>query len=310
MSIPYIGDFAEDEEIYHYFNTFDSNDPAASVTITNLASTDLYVHKDGVDSTETTVGATVDIDFDTQTGIHKVTVDTSADVFYATGSDYMVRMEGTTVDGATINAALFTFSIENRYTRGTDSAALASNYTSARAGYLDNINGHTAQTGDTYALANGATGFVAIDTVVDAVAADLANGTDGLGALKTLIDAVQSTADAVETDTQDLQTQIGTDGAGLTDLGGMSAGMQAEVNAEVDTALDTSIAELGVAAPTATPTVRTALMLLYMALRNQTITQTSGTDALEIYNDAGTLIAKKLLTDDSSDYTEDKMTSG
>jgi hypothetical protein len=52
---------------------------------------------------------------------------------------------------------------------GTDNAALASDYTSARAGYLDNINGHTAQTGDTYALANGSTGFVAIDTVVDAI---------------------------------------------------------------------------------------------------------------------------------------------
>lgn len=35
--------------------------------------------------------------------------------------------------------------------RGTDGAALASNYTAARAGYLDNINGHTAQTGDSFA---------------------------------------------------------------------------------------------------------------------------------------------------------------
>lgn len=35
--------------------------------------------------------------------------------------------------------------------RGTDNAALAANYTAARAGYLDNINGHTAQTGDSFA---------------------------------------------------------------------------------------------------------------------------------------------------------------
>ena len=81
----------------------------------------------------------------------------------------------------------------------------------------------------------------------------------------------------------------------------------ANINAEVDTALDTAISELGVAVPTATPTVRTALMLLYMALRNKTVVQTSGTDALEIYNDAGTLITKKLLTDDGSDYTEAEM---
>ena len=67
---------------------------------------------------------------------------------------------------------------------------------------------------------------------------------------------------------------------------------------------------MGVAQPTATPTVRTALMLLYMAMRNQLKTQTSGTDALEIYNDAGTKIASKALTDDGSDYVEDKMISG
>lgn len=82
------------------------------------------------------------------------------------------------------------------------------------------------------------------------------------------------------------------------------------INAEVDTALDTAMSELGVAAPTATPTVRTALMLMYMALRNKLVVQTAGTDALEIYNNAGTLIAKKLLTDDGSDYTEDEMISG
>ena len=75
----------------------------------------------------------------------------------------------------------------------------------------------------------------------------------------------------------------------------------------VNDILDTAIPELGVAAPTATPTLRTGLMLLYMALRNKLVVQTSGTDALEVYNDAGTKIASKLLTDDSSDYTESKM---
>lgn len=80
-----------------------------------------------------------------------------------------------------------------------------------------------------------------------------------------------------------------------------------DVLTQVNAALDTAISELGVAAPTATPTLRTGLMLLYMALRNKTIVQTSGTDALEIHNNAGTLITKKLLTDDGSDYTEAEM---
>ncbi len=99
---------------------------------------------------------------------------------------------------------------------------------------------------------------------------------------------------------------IGAAGAGLTDLGGMATGMKAEILVEANAALDTAISELGVAAPAITPTVRTALMLMYMALRNKLVVQTSGTDALEIHNDAGTKITQKLLTDDGSDYTEAK----
>jgi hypothetical protein len=79
------------------------------------------------------------------------------------------------------------------------------------------------------------------------------------------------------------------------------------VNAEVDTALDTAISELGVAAPAAEPGLRDAVMLMYMAMRNKLVVQTSGTDALEIYNDAGTKIASKALSDDGSDYTEAEM---
>jgi len=59
-----------------------------------------------------------------------------------------------------------------------------------------------------------------------------------VNANETKIDAVQTTADNIETDTQDIQTQIGTAGAGLTDLGGMSTGMKAEVEAEATDALN------------------------------------------------------------------------
>jgi len=86
-----------------------------------------------------------------------------------------------------------------------------------------------------------------------------------------------------------------------------NAAWDTEVESEVNDALDTAIAELGVAAPTATPTVRTGVMLMYMALRNKLVVQTSGTDAIEVYNDAGTKIASKLITDDGADYTEAEM---
>lgn len=64
-------------------------------------------------------------------------------------------------------------------------------------GAVGSVTGHTPQTGDTYALANGAQGFAAIDTVVDGIQTDLSNGTDGLGALKTLIDAIQTEVNKV-----------------------------------------------------------------------------------------------------------------
>lgn len=47
-----------------------------------------------------------------------------------------------------------------------------------------------------------------VSTAVSGIQTDLDNGTDGLGALKVLIDAVQATADAVEVDTQDIQSRL------------------------------------------------------------------------------------------------------
>ena len=94
----YLGDFSEDQTVYIPFNTFSSNDPSASVTITNLLAADIKVHKDGSVTDIVTDGATVAIDFDTVTGNHLITIDTSASADYSIGSDYLVRIEGTTVD--------------------------------------------------------------------------------------------------------------------------------------------------------------------------------------------------------------------
>lgn len=106
--------------------------------------------------------------------------------------------------------------------------------------------------------------------------------------------------------TGDPFARIGALGAGLTGIP-WNAAWDAEVQSEVDDALNTAISELGVAAPTATPTVRTALMLMYMALRNKLDVQTSGVDAIEVHNDAGTQICSKAITDDGLDYSEAKM---
>lgn len=69
---------------------------------------------------------------------------------------------------------------------------ITGNITGNLSGSVGSLTGHTVQTGDTYALAAGATGFAAIDTVVDTILADSnelqtdwANG----GRLDTLLDA-------------------------------------------------------------------------------------------------------------------------
>ena len=110
--VPYYGDFGEDDTVNIPFNTFSSDDPSASVTITDLADADIKVHKDAHIDQIVTDGATVVINFDGITGNHMINIDTSVDAAYATGSEYQVRMEGTTVDGATINAWIGAFSIE------------------------------------------------------------------------------------------------------------------------------------------------------------------------------------------------------
>ena len=115
----YQGDYAEDATVYIMFNTFTSNDPSASSTITDFINTDVHIHKDnGLTQRNNAAGITVSVDFDGITGSHMIVIDTSDDTvggFWVTGSDYFVRIEGTTVDGATINAVVGHFSIENRF---------------------------------------------------------------------------------------------------------------------------------------------------------------------------------------------------
>lgn len=112
MSVPYYGDFAEDDTVLIPFNTFSSDDPSASVTMTTLIDSDIKVHKDGSTDEIATDGASVAINFDSRTGAHLITIDTSADAAYSTGSEYAVMIEGATVDGGNVTAWVGSFSIE------------------------------------------------------------------------------------------------------------------------------------------------------------------------------------------------------
>ena len=100
------------------------------------------------------------------------------------------------------------------------------------------------------------------------------------------------------------------DGNVTGSIGSLAAQAKTDVLAEINTALNTTVAELAQGVPAKNPTIRTGMMLMYMALRNKLDVATVATDTLEVHNDAGTRIAQKLLTDDGADYSEAKMTSG
>lgn len=138
----YQGDVLAGQTLRWTFNTQLNGAP-----ITLGGSPSLAAYKDG-NTTESTAGLTITVDFDGKVGTHLVVVDTSADgTFYSSGSDFALLLAGTpTVNGTSVvGITVGEFSIQHRYMRGTDSAALAitalstATWTGARAGYLDNL---------------------------------------------------------------------------------------------------------------------------------------------------------------------------
>lgn len=102
-----------------------------------------------------------------------------------------------------------------------------------------------------------------------------------------------------------------TNGVNLTSttiVNNLGASATAQINAEVvDVVNVDTISELAQAAPAATPTMRQALMLPYMALRNKVTVDSS---AKKFFNDAGTNVITKSLSDDATTYTEAEAGAG
>lgn len=102
----YIGDFQAGESVNVYFST--NNQSGAAVTMTSAT---CRVYKNNTDSF---VSATVSVDVNSQTGFHRVTVDTSSDSsHYAANSDFALVVAGT-VDSQSARAVVGRFSIQKR----------------------------------------------------------------------------------------------------------------------------------------------------------------------------------------------------
>lgn len=116
----YLGDFAEDATLVFKFNTMGQD--FAPIT---LGSGAVAVYKQG-STTESTAGVTLVADYDSVTGLHQVTIDTSADAFYETGKDYTVVLSAGTADSVSlVGRQLRQFSIRNRTVYAYDSSGNA-----------------------------------------------------------------------------------------------------------------------------------------------------------------------------------------
>ena len=83
---------------------------------------------------------------------------------------------------------------------------------------------------------------------------------------------------------------------------------KASIGAEVDEALGTDpISEMAQGLPPITPTIKQALMYLYMALRDETNTTAT---LITVKNDAGTVICKATLSDNGTTFVKGEMVSG
>lgn len=107
----YIGNFATGSVVYLTFNSVDNQSNPATLTGGTVK-----VYKDS-GNTEVTTGITLSTDFDSRTGLHLVTVDTSSDgTFYAAGHEFVAVITAGTVKNTSVaGVAIGSFSLQNRY---------------------------------------------------------------------------------------------------------------------------------------------------------------------------------------------------
>ena len=164
----YFGDIAEDSTIEIPFNTYNAD--GASVTFTG---TTVKVYKDSATGTEVTTGVTLSKDHDGIVGAHLVTIITT-DAFYATGSDYLVELQAATIATQTVNSFIGSFSIENRFMRGTDGANTITPLTSQQVRNAMRL----VATGSPAQVDSIDTFLTTIVTDVDGLDGDAMRGTD------------------------------------------------------------------------------------------------------------------------------------
>jgi hypothetical protein len=163
---------------------------------------------------------------------------------------------------------------------------------------------------DADAIADNAidAGAIAADAITAAKIATDAIDADAIA--DNAIDAASIAANAI-TAAKIATDAIDADALAADAIAEIQSGLSTLSAADLQTALGTNgsdqCAELAQAQPASTPSIASAIMLLYMAMRNQ-LTTTSSEKA--VYNDAGTKVAKSTVSDNGTTFTSAKMVSG
>lgn len=337
---PYLGDFIEDATLHFIWTSLATT--GASVTRTTDGT--VAVWKDN-GTTQSVEGVTDAEDFDGFTGVHAVTIDLSANAFYAVGADYTVMLTGATIDSVTVNKVLAHFSIENRLgivaqawdrvlTGATHNIATSAGKRLRQIDAAFEVHAGTAQAGTENTITFD-TGAEATNGIYDGDRVIIVGGT-GVEEHGIVISYVGSTRVAtmaenwvitpdntsefeivpasvdIKTIKHVVQTAldvggaIGTAGAGLTNVGGMSTSMKAEMNVEAKDVLFTDTHAELTSPPAKDAPLADKINWMFMYCKNQ-LEQNSGTNTLRA-DDSSTSVATQTITQSGGTTTREKAT--
>lgn len=165
----YLGDFPASSVVRGFFNTR----KADGTPITLAGTPALAVYKSN-STTESTSGVSaITVDFDSRTGLHLFSIDTSADgTFYSSATDFRVVLTAGTVDSiSVVGVEVATFSIDNRSALRPTTPGRTLDVSSGGEAGIDlanvgsptttlNLSGTTISTSQQVASVSGAVGSV------------------------------------------------------------------------------------------------------------------------------------------------------
>ena len=337
---PYRGDFTTSDTVYVMFDSFSSDDPSASVTLTGLAVTDIEIYKNGSTTQRAsdsgyTLLDTDGIDFDTITGIHGFSIDLSDNTdagFYTSGGEFDVIVSSVTIDGATINFHACSFSIDRipRVNVAQWLGTAAATPTTAGVPEVDvtHLGGAAQSATDLKDFAdagydpatNKVQGVVLVDTTTTntdmrgtdsallAASAPTNFGDLSITATTGRVDvaSVGGTAQTANDNGADINLILADTNELQTDL--TDGGRLDLLIDSIISLLDDARAEPGQGAPPVNPDIVTKVDYLYKAWRNK-VTQTSTTYSL--FDDAGSTVDQKAtVSDDGTTATRGEIGTG